>query len=128
MGIKKIGERTPLRILEGSALGRQQPQHILDDTESMVAVLHTRPEIYLPAQTPTCSHIASLLKGYTCSLEEFRMGIGGYLIAGIKSVEMRDMTMFVLRIITIDKPFLQLSVLAHLHRRQQGNRLPQGIL
>ena len=128
MGIEEIGERTTLGILEGSAFRRQQPQHVLDDAESMVAVLHTCPEVDFPAQTPARGHITALLQGDGSSLEEFGMGIGGYLIAGIKSVEMRDMAVFVLRIITVNKPFLQLSVLSHLHRRQQGNGLPKGVL
>ena len=128
MGIEEIGERASFGILEGSALGRQQPQHVLDDAESMVTVLHTCPEINLPAQTPARGHIATLLQGDGSGTEEFRMTIGRNLIAGIKSVEMGDVAVFVLGIITVNKPFLQLSVLAHLHRRQQGNSLSKGVL
>ena len=34
---------------------------------------------------------------------------------------MRDMTVFILGVIGIDKPFLQLSVASYLHRRQVSN-------
>ena len=46
------------------------------------------------------------------------MGIWGNLIRGIESVEVRDMTMLVFRIITVPQPLLQLSVTSNLHGRQ----------
>ena len=46
------------------------------------------------------------------------MGVGGYLVGGVETVEVGDMTVFILRVVGIDKPFLQLSVTSDLHGRQ----------
>lgn len=64
-----------------------------------------------------------MLQSGGSSMEQFRMRERRNLIGWIQSIEMRDMAMFILRIIRIHKPLLQLSVLSYLHRRNLRNQL-----
>ena len=60
MGIKQV--RIGTTMASPLHRVRNQRQHILDDAEGVVAIQHTRPEVNLPAQAPTCSHITTLLQ------------------------------------------------------------------
>ena len=82
----------------------------------MITIKHTCPEISLPAKTPTCRLVTTLLEGHTSRLPQFRGGIRRNLIRWIQAIKMGDVTMLVTRVIKIFTPLLQLSVLAHLHR------------
>ena len=73
MGIKEVWIGTAVGILSCSTIIRQQMQHILDNLEGMVAIEHTCPEIRLPSQTPTRSHITTLVQRIRSSGKEFGM-------------------------------------------------------
>ena len=118
MGIEQIRISAAIRIFGNLAVFRQQTKHILDNLESVVAIEHTSPEIYLPTQTPTCSHISTLVQRIRSSSKEFRMRIWRDLVRRIQAIEMRYMSVFVLWIIGINHPLLQLSVTSNLHWRQ----------
>src|SRR5574344_899059 len=118
MRIKQVGIGSSLGVFLLHVIIRQDMQHVLDNLQCMVTILHSGPEIGFPTQTPSSSHITTLYQGGTGSLKEFGMCIGRYLIRWIESIEMGDMTVVVLRGIPVLQPFLQLSVLSHLHRGQ----------
>ena len=93
-------------------------EHVLDNLEGVVAVEHARPEVDLPAQTPASGHIAALLQGIGCSREKFKVAEGRNLVGRIEAIEVGDVAVLVLGIVTVDEPLLQLAVLAYLHRRE----------
>ena len=111
MGIEEIRIGSAIRIFLCLRIRWQQTKHIADDSESMIAIEHTCPEVRFPTQTPARSLVATMLQSGGSSMEQFRMR------------ERRDMAMFILRIIRIHKPLLQLSVLSYLHRRNLRNQL-----
>ena len=93
----------------------------------MVSVKHTCPEIDFPSQTPSSSHVSTLFQRIGSSGEQLGVGVGGYLIGWIKTIEMGDVAMLVFGVISIDEPFLQLSILSDLHRRKFGNCLEKSV-
>ena len=123
MGIEEIRIGSAIRIFLCLRIRWQQTKHIADDSESMIAIEHTCPEVRFPTQTPARSLVATMLQSGGSSMEQFRMRERRNLIGWIQSIEMRDMAMFILRIIRIHKPLLQLSVLSYLHRRNLRNQL-----
>ena len=114
MGIEQVGisaaMTTPLHIVGNHS------QHIPNNAEGMVAILHARPEIDFPPQTPARGHVAALLQRIGSSGEQIGMSVGRYLVGGIEAIEMRDVTMLVLGIITVPQPLLQLTIASNLHR------------
>ena len=118
MRIEEVRIGTSVRMAAHRTVVRQQMQHVLDDLKGVVAVEHTRPEVDLPTQTPTRCHIATLVQRIGSSGEEVRMRIGRYLIRGIETIEMGDMTVLVLGVVAINHPLLQLAIATNLHRRQ----------
>ena len=123
MGIEEIRIGSAIRIFLCLRIRWQQTKHIADDSESMIAIEHTCPEVRFPTQTPARSLVATMLQSGGSSMEQFRMRERRNLIGWIQSIEMRDMAMLILRIIRIYKPLLQLSVLSYLHRRNLRNQL-----
>ena len=115
MGVEEVRIGAAVGILLYAAVVGQQVEHVGDDLQGVVAIEHTRPEVYLPAQAPARGHIATLgERGGSCG-KEFGMGVGRDLIGGVKAVEMRDVAVVVLGVVGIDEPLLQLSVLPYLH-------------
>ena len=108
--------RTPHRCISG-----KERKHIRNNLECMVPIPKPCPEIDFPSKTPAGSHIPPLLKSHLGGIEKLRCIKGIYLIGRIKPVQMRYMTMFVVRIISILHPLLKLSEAADLHRRQFGH-------
>ena len=123
MRIEEVGEGASIGIFSLHTLVGKNAQHVADDLERMVSVLHTRPEVGLPAKAPSRGLIAALFERLACCGKELGSTRGADLIRWIKAVEMRDVTMLVVRIVDVFQPFLQLSILAHLHRRQLGDGL-----
>ena len=93
----------------------------------MVSVKHTGPEVGLPSKAPSGGLVSALDKGYPCGVEQFRRAWID-LVGRIESVEMGNVPVLVLGIVHILDPLLELSVLAHLHRRKFGHCLGEGLL
>ena len=121
MGIEEVRIGTTIGELAGLAVIRQQVQHVLDNREGVVTVEHTCPEVGLPAETPSRSHVATLVQGICSGGKEVGMAIRRNLVRGVKSIKVRDVTVLVLRVVTVDEPLLQLTVAAYLHGRQVGH-------
>ena len=83
MSVKEVGICPAIRIFLCNCVAGQQTEHITDDIKGMIAVEHTSPEVYLPSNTPSRSHVATLDKRVACSLEELGIEIRRNLIAGI---------------------------------------------
>ena len=128
MRIKEVRIGTSVGILPCTTVVGQQMEHIRQDLQSMVTIKHSCPEIYLPAQAPTRGHIATLCQRCGSSREQFRMLVGRNLVRRIESIEMGDVTMLVPRVVGINQPLLQLTILANLHRREIGQRGGQTFL
>ena len=128
MCIEEVGESASIWIFALHALVGKDTQHVADNLERMVAVLHARPEVGLPAEAPSRSLVTALFERLASCCKELGSARGADLIRRIKSVEMRDVTMLVVRIVYVLQPFLQLSILAHLHRRQLGDGLLECFL
>ena len=132
MGIEEVGISPSILILWIPLVffSRQQGQHIADNLEGMVAIQHTGPEVCLPSQAPSCGLVSTLPQRIGCRMEKLRMRIWGDLIGWIQTIKMRDVAMLIMRVIGIHQPFLQLSVLSHLHRWQtiDGSLIISSIL
>ena len=100
-------------------------EQVLDDEEGVVAVLHPRPEIRFPTETPARGPVTALDQCGARGLEEVGRARRGDLVGRIQSIEVRDVAVLVVRVVAVLDPFLQLAVLPHLHRRQFGERLLQ---
>ena len=70
MSVEEIRIGASIGIFLGHGVTRQQREHIADNLEGMVAVEHTRPEIYFPSYAPSSGHIATLDERVACSLEQ----------------------------------------------------------
>ena len=71
MRIEEVGEGASIGIFTLHALVGKNAQHVADDTERMVSVLHTRPEVGFPTETPACCHITTLCQCIGSSGEQF---------------------------------------------------------
>ena len=116
VGIKQVGEGASVRVLACGFLRGEQLQHIGQDGQSVVAIQHAGPEAYFPAQTPAGGFVTALLQSLAGGGKEFVVAVGTDLVGWIQTVQMRDVTMLVVRVIGIVQPFLQLLVLSYLHR------------
>ena len=128
MGIEEVRIGTTVGISSGRTVIGQQMKHVADDAESMVAIKHTGPEVDFPSQTPTRCHIATLLQGGAGGGKQLRMAIRGYLVRRIQSIQMRDVAVLVVWIVTVLLPLLQLPILAHLHGRKLLDGCRQTLL
>ena len=128
MGIEEVGIGAAIGIGARLAIIGKKTEHVGDNLEGVVTIEHTRPEIDLPSQAPTCCHVTTLIQGISCSSEEVGVSVGGHLVGGIESVEMRDMTMLILGIVGILKSLLQLSMTTYLHGRKSVDGLTQALL
>ena len=72
----------------------------------MIAVEHAGPEVDFPSETPASGHVTTLLQGVGSCCKQFRVIVRRYLVRGVETVEMGDMTVLVFRIVGIDEPFL----------------------
>ena len=128
MGIEEVGISPAVGIILSHGIAWQQTEHVAYYFEGVVAIEHTCPEIYLPTDAPSRSHVATLDECVAGSLEEKgRLG-GRNLVARIEPVEMRYMTVSILWVIGIHKPLLHLVMTAYLHGRQKGEGVHQRIL
>ena len=80
MCIEQIGEGAAIGIFSLHTLVGKNAQHIADDLERMVAILHARPEIGLPTKAPTCGLIAALLECLACCGKQGRSACSTDLI------------------------------------------------
>src|SRR5574344_1568876 len=88
MGIKEVGICSAIVIILCHGVAGQQTEHIANDIKSMVAIEHTSPEIYLPTNTPTSSHVATLQQCVTSCLEKLGIERRRYLIALIETTNL----------------------------------------
>ena len=127
MGAEEIGIGTSRRITPRLSVVGQQVQHITDYLIGVVAILHTGPEVDLPADAPTRSHVAALQQRLLCRLEELRMGVWRYLVARIETVEVRYVAVLVARVVQILQPLLKLVVAPDAHRSQTADHTAQRV-
>ena len=120
MSVEEVGIGAAVGMLAGSTVVGQQVQHVLDNREGVVAVEHASPEVGLPSQAPSRRHVASLVQRIGSGSEEVGMTIGRDLVRRIQAVEVGDVAMLVAWVVTVDEPFLQLSVAANLHGWEIG--------
>jgi len=123
---EQVGVGSSVGELPGLRVVGKEVEHVLDDSEGMVAVEHSCPEICLPSEAPSGSHVASRLEGDGGCREEVGMAVGRDLVGGVEAVEMRDVAVLVLGIVGIDEPFLQLPVAAYLHGWELGEGGAEG--
>ena len=93
----------------------------------MVSVKHTGPEVGLPAEAPAGSLVSALDKGYPCGIEQFRC-VRIDLVGRIEAVEVGNVPVLVFGVIHVLDPFLELTILSYLHRREFGHCLGEGLL
>src|SRR5574344_757371 len=108
-------------------LGSKEFQHVANDFVSVVAVMHTCPQIDFPTNGPACSFVAAINQCVASCLEKFRRAVWRNLIAWIKSVQMRHMTMLIFTIIPVVEPFLDLIIATDLHRSEAVDHLLKAI-
>ena len=89
----------------------------------MIAIPEPRPEIYLPGQAPAGTLIASCNERFFCSFHKVRSLFPVYLFTGMHSPQMGNMSVFVVGVILILKPFLELSELSDLIWSYPGKHL-----
>ena len=70
MSIEKIRVDTPVGIFFCKGIARQQIQHVVDDRQGMIAVKHPCPEVDLPSEAPSGSHIPTLQERGTRTFEK----------------------------------------------------------
>ena len=106
MGVEQVGVGATVGIFAHRPVVGQQMKHVPDDAESVVAVEHAGPEVDLPTETPARSHVTTLVQSVGSSREEVGVGVRRNLIRGIESIEVGDMAVLVLGVVTILHPLL----------------------
>ncbi len=84
---------------------------------SMVSVKETSPQTHFPSHAPSCRRISAMYQRCAGGIEKLRCAVRGYLIGRIHAVEMRHVTVHILRVVPITHPFLKLPPMPYTHRR-----------
>ena len=85
---------------------------------SMVAIVHTGPEVNLPSERPAGSIVTALLQCDACTLDQVRSFFRGNLSAREKAIQVRNVAVFIVGIVPVLEPFRNLSILTGLCRRE----------
>ena len=87
--------------------------------------MQSRPKVGLPARAPARRFVAAMLHGYQSRLVEFRGRQRRDVASGVQGHQVRNMAVGVLGIVSVVRPFLQLSVLADFLRAELGDHALQ---
>ncbi len=102
MGVEQVGQ---------GAFGCQL---LREHGVGVVAIQQARPEINFPSHRPAGTVITTKQQGLFGGIKEFRRAAPGDFVAGMQSPEVRHMAVFLVRVVLVFQPFLQLAVLSDL--------------
>ena len=102
-------------------------EEVPQKTISMVTIVKTRPKADFPSPRPTCAFVTTAVQGLAAGIHQFwRFGLGQHG-ARIKSKKMRHMAMLRFHFLVVFQPFLQITLLADLHRWKMGFRNTEAV-
>ncbi len=97
-------------------------QHVPDHSERVIAVLQASPEVDLPSHGPAGAAVAAEFQRTLSRIPQSGRAAPGDLVAGMQRQQMRGMTVLILRVIPVERPFLQLAQPSDLERVELDRR------